>query len=829
MRIVTKAFLRYLPRRRGLSILQLLGIACGVAAAVGMALSAQAALSSFSRAVEFLKGESTHSLERPAGPMGEKVLVQLMADPAVEAFSPVIDRTVRLPRGETVRLLGVDPFLDRAVRPGLARARPGAPEIRAGEGLSFLLDERAVLADAQLAGQMGWRPGGSLRTNYGELRLVGTFPSPSSEPLILMDIAHAQRLFGLPGKVDRVDLILKEDSGFRSRWSRGFRIQSARQRRQTLGDMLRAFRLNLQALSLLALFVGIFLIYNTAMFAVVSRRKDAGILRSLGANRREILLAFLSEIFLLGAWGGALGGIFGYFLSRFLTNLVAGTISNLYFFLRPAMPEWSWWILLLGTVLGCGASLLGGIFPLKELIRVDPVEALQGRTAIRGQRKAARKAALSGVAVLALSLALLRASALHVYFGFASAFALLIGTSLFTGLALIRLGPFLRWGLGRIMGLAGKVAAGNIRQNLGRTAVAIAAFMVALSMSIGLSSLIGSFRQSLVWWMGTQLQADLYVGRIGEMEIPERLYDEFRSIPGLGGVDPFRNVQVPYGESSIYISAVDPAVLQKYTKFGWLKGGEVENWEPVKRGEVIVSESFYRRFGVKPGDRIFLKGTDGPAELRVAAVFYDYTSEHGVVMMGRSTYLKIFGDHTINSLGIFIDRDNPRRRELLDEVRQRAQSLGLPVFTREQLHGNILSVFDSTFAVTRSMRFLTIVVAFFGIAGALLTLFMEREKEFGIYRALGFSTFQVASMTLMEGLGMGLVSFLLSLGVGTALAWILIRVINLRSFNWTIFFYPEWSPYGLAATIAVLASLGAAVYPIWKVYRTYPQMQIREE
>jgi putative ABC transport system permease protein len=106
---------------------------------------------------------------------------------------------------------------------------------------------------------------------------------------------------------------------------------------------------------------------------------------------------------------------------------------------------------------------------------------------------------------------------------------------------------------------------------------------------------------------------------------------------------------------------------------------------------------------------------------------------------------------------------------------------------------------------------------------------MERQKEFGIYRALGFSTGQVAGMTLLEGLGMGLASFLLSTGVGTALAWLLIRVINLRSFNWTIFFYPEWGPYMLAAVTAVLASLGAAVYPIWRVYRTYPQMQIREE
>ncbi|HYB19551.1 MAG TPA: FtsX-like permease family protein, partial [Thermodesulfobacteriota bacterium] len=607
MKVVTKAFLRYLSRRRGLSVLQLLGIACGVAGAVGMALSAQAALSSFSQAVEFLKGKATHSMERAAGPMEENALSQLMVDPAVEFFSPAIDRTIRLARGETVRLLGIDPFLDRAVRPELARTELGEKENRTRAALSFLLEEKAVLIDTQLAGQMGLRPGDSLETNHGKLLVAGTFPSPSSEPLVLMDISHAQRLFFLQGKVDRVDLILNDDFGFRSRWSNGFRIQSGQQRRATLSDLLRAFRLNLQALSLLALFVGIFLVYNTAMFAVVSRRRDAGILRSLGANRREIIFAFLAEILFLGALGGALGGIAGYFLSRFLTDLVAGTISNLYFFLRPAIPGWSGWILFSSTLLGCGASLLGGLFPLAELVRIDPVQALQGRRAGRGQGKIARKAALAGLGFFGVCLVLLEASSLHVYFGFASAFALLLGASFFTGLTLIKLGPFLRWILSRISGLPGKMAAGNIRQNLGRTAVAVAAFMVALSMSVGLSSMIGSFRQSLVWWMSTQLQADLYIGKIGEAEVPESLYEELRSLPGLGGVDPFRNVQVAYQETSIYVSAVDPSVLQKYTNFGWLKGGN-ENWEPVKKGGVIISESLYRRFGIQTGDRIVLNG-----------------------------------------------------------------------------------------------------------------------------------------------------------------------------------------------------------------------------
>ena len=249
----------------------------------------------------------------------------------------------------------------------------------------------------------------------------------------------------------------------------------------------------------------------------------------------------------------------------------------------------------------------------------------------------------------------------------------------------------------------------------------------------------------------------------------------------------------------------------------------------MKRGGVIISESFSRRFGVTSGEVITLEGIQGPVEFKVGAVFYDYTTEHGLVMMDRSTFIKTFGDRTLNNIGIFIDPDNPDRSRLLQEVRRRGEARGLPVLTGSQLHEDILEVFDLTFATTRSMRAIAIVVAFFGIAGALLTLFIERSREFGIYRALGFSTRQVATMTLMEGLGMGIVSFLLSIGVGTILAILLIKVINIRSFNWTIFYHPALGPYLLTGVTAILASIGAAAYPIWKVYRTYPQIQIREE
>ena len=158
-------------------------------------------------------------------------------------------------------------------------------------------------------------------------------------------------------------------------------------------------------------------------------------------------------------------------------------------------------------------------------------------------------------------------------------------------------------------------------------------------------------------------------------------------------------------------------------------------------------------------------------------------------------YLKLFGDRTIDSVAVFIDKDSARRDALIETIKNTALRWNLPVVSQQQMHEGILAVFDSTFAVTQSMRLIAIIVAFFGIANALLTLFIERQREFGIYRALGFSTVQVAGMTLMEGIAMGLVSFVLCAVVGTALAFVLIKVINFHSFNWTVFYFFEWKPY----------------------------------
>jgi putative ABC transport system permease protein len=266
---------------------------------------------------------------------------------------------------------------------------------------------------------------------------------------------------------------------------------------------------------------------------------------------------------------------------------------------------------------------------LVELIRTDPVKALSGRVGSRENVRKARKSAVAGLYVLAASLILLIPRKAHIYVSFAGIFGFVVGVSLLTGVALIHLTPALKWTLYRLGNLPGKVAAGNIRQNLGRTGVAIAAFMVALSMSIGLGAMIGSFRQSLIWWMDTQIRAELYVGKLDEAEVPERFYEnrntrqECPSLP---------NVQVMYGDALLCerVDASGPALYPV-----WLEGGNENRTGQTRRGDHLGR--FLAPFPVQSGDTIVLQGIQGPADFRVGAIFYDYTTEHGLVMMDRST------------------------------------------------------------------------------------------------------------------------------------------------------------------------------------------------
>ena len=189
-----------------------------------------------------------------------------------------------------------------------------------------------------------------------------------------------------------------------------------------------------------------------------------------------------------------------------------------------------------------------------------------------------------------------------------------------------------------------------------------------------------------------------------ELDVPAALYDALRAVPGIAGARSLPERPRPFpGDLDLRLfgrRGRPPEVRRFHIR----SRAAARTGTASGPGEVIVSESFARRFGVRAGETLPLDGVAGSGPTRVAGVFYDYTSEHGVVMMDRSLYLRLFEDPTIDSLGVFVEPGHPRRAEILADVVPSGRRTGLPALSRDELHANALQVFDSAFAVTRSMR-----------------------------------------------------------------------------------------------------------------------------
>ncbi|MEM6455536.1 MAG: FtsX-like permease family protein, partial [Acidobacteriota bacterium] len=367
--LLGRASWRHLLRHRGQFALAVLGVAMGVAVVLGIDLANAAARRAFDLSVDAVAGRATHQLT--GGPTGfAEAHYADLRRAGVRRAAPVIEGWVRLPDhpGRSLQVLGIDAFAEPAVRGFVARfdeadtaagddpttddptADPADAQADTDGLASFLTRADTAVASRALLVALGAGRGDDVRVSVGgrvtTLRLIGRLAPVEDEragddaldQLLVVDVGTAQQLFDRVGRLDRIDLVL--DDAERAIVDRvvadtnDLTLTTPESRRGTLAEMTRAFRLNLTALSLLALLVGVFLIYNTMTFAVVQRRGYFGMLRALGVTGREIRGLVLREALLLGAIGTALGLAFGLVLARGLVQLVARTINDLYFVLE---------------------------------------------------------------------------------------------------------------------------------------------------------------------------------------------------------------------------------------------------------------------------------------------------------------------------------------------------------------------------------------------------------------------------------------------------------------------------------------------------------------
>ncbi len=817
--------LRALLREPGRALLTCFAVGLGVASFLGIRLANRAAVASFEQFTRGVGQGSDFVVTGEAGPLQEGVITRLLPLQDEAWTRPVIEGSFSRKAGlEPYQLLGVDLVGLGASAPESAAARSASPATV--DFYSALQDPLAVFITPALARAEGLAPGSPLAGVVDErpltLRVAGIMPDALGREwprtLLVMDLPAAQALLGRPGELDRVDVGLRRgpaESAFESRiraaLGPGEILECPEQRAQSGRTMSAAFRFNLGILSLIGLAVGAYLLFQAFDAAVTRRQETWATLRALGLPPWAIQGLVLLEAGVLGLLGSALGLFMGWGLAQGAVRAVSRTVQALY---GPsaadrahlAQPE-----AILALLAGLATCLIAAWIPAHRAGQLPPVQLLSRGSQTRPM--AWGRVALLGAAVLGAGLAvafLPRLSPGQAWHAYAGAFAVLAGGSALV-LALVPLAGL----AGRTGGWSFQLALRPLQRPTGRHAWAVAALAVAVGMASGMGVMVHSFERTVTAWIGTTLRADLYVAPLGAMgansrhRLPMELPATLATDPGVAVVDSFQLRPIQFRGQPTFLGGADMALHARVGALVMAAGGDpAQVMRDVAAGGLaapgaIASETFGRRFGLRVGDVLQLPSPQGPVTVTLRGLYADYGNERGSLLVDRRVMEARWGETRFASLAVYL---RPGADPGLVASRWRERWPGLQVRSNAGLRAQVSTVFHQTFALTYALEIVGLAVAVAGLVQALLGLAFQRRGELLTLRALGATEGEIARILLGEGLGLAAAGLAGGLGIGLALAQILVRVLNPQVFGWTLQYAVD-GPF--LATLAGATLLGA--------------------
>lgn len=836
---------RYLRQHPWFSLLTILGVALGVAVVIAIDIANNSAMRAFERSTETLAGRTTHQIL--GGPLGisESSYFNLRRA-GWRDVSPIVEGYARLPDPSTraLHIIGIDPLAE-------SRFREQGEQVGKREGLSeFLTQPGAVLLTESTANELGLHKGSALPLEIAgqakTVTMVGTIRATTQDiaalnDVLLTDIATAQELLTMVGTLTRIDLIApptadeKYWASLRAALPLDSEVVPVNSAQGSLAQMTNAFRTNLTAMSLLALVVGMFIIFNSLTFSVVRRRALFGSLRALGVTRGEIWFLVMGEALLIAVGASLLGALLGVALGQGLLSMVARTINDLYFVLDVTGLSVDGWTLFKGIGLGIGATLFAAAMPALEATRTPP-RAVMYRSDIESRVgklvPLLRRVAYGGFVLCAV---LLLWPSRSLFLSFTALFVLILSYSLWSPSGVLWLGRLLQRLAGDWFGLLGKMAVHSVNRSLSRTGIAIAALMVCVATTLGVSIMISSFRDSVSTWISDALRADLYISKpatgysSAALALPDDFIVRVRALPQIDALSLGSRAATTNAGTRTDLLVMD-LPRSGFEGFHFLEGEPESAWQDFTQQQaVLVSEPYAYRHNLTLSDTVRLRTNVGEHDFRVAGIYTDYASEQGTVVLHRSTYKQFWGEAIVATLGLYL-KPGADSSTVMQEIRALAEpGQTLLMRSNQDIRERTLQVFDRTFAITEVLRLLTIVVAFVGILSALMAVQLERAREYGVLRATGLTPGQLRVAVIAETAVMGLIAGILAIPLGLLLSALLIVVINRRSFGWSMGMEFDVVHISGALLLALIAALLAGIYPAEKMARSSPASALRDE
>jgi putative ABC transport system permease protein len=870
--------LRAMWREKARAVIVMAGISLGVAVMIAIRLANRSATDSFRAAVDSVGGAATLRIRGSGGRFDELLLRDLFWLHKFGQVSPVVETYAMLApargqnslpvhgEGQMLHVLGVDVLEDAAIRQyRLVRTSSEDRDPTTQELLRLLTEPDAVVLTEKFARRNAKSLGDRIELVFGSTRkeffirglLRDEGPARAVDGnFVLMDIAAAQWAAGQLGFLDRVDLKLAPDRNqdeareeIARRLPAGLVIETPADGLGRAETMIAAFHFNLTALSGIALVVGLMLIYNSMSVSVAARRDEIGMLQAVGATRRTVLALFLSEAALLAVLGAALGLALGVFLARWAVAATTQTVETFYATELAAGAADSLAIgrseILMAVAASLGVSLLAAALPAWRAAGVQPLDVIRPSGEMRENARAPRRYLLWACALALLGLLATRVGPIagRPVCGFLAQFLLaMAGVCLVPGL-LASICRFVRDHLAvRVprFPIAFQLAASNLNHAVSRVSISIAALSVSLAMMVSVAVMVGSFRETVVYWLNSTLHADLFIrptmliSSLMDAHIDPEAVERIRRDPDVVSTGWFYGRQVPYEQRTVRLAATDVNALIDQEMFVFKAPADPSKVRAALGSDsVLISESFSLRFGKGPGDRFLFPVAGGTREFRVAAVYYDYASNQGTVLMDGPLYAQCFGEANPAvapcSLSVYLRRgaDPQSVRDRLSQVLGERQQLYIS--TNDNVHQEALRIFDSSFTITYALELIAILIAALGVVSTLITLIYERQREIALLALAGATPGQIRGMVVFEALLIGVVSQVMGILIGLVLAVVLIYVINVQSFAWTIQFHLP-VVFLLQSTAVILATtVVCGLYPAARAAQIQALKVTREE
>lgn len=695
-----------------------------------------------------------------------------------------------------LRVLGIEPLtLPQAA------ALPGLPDLASGDLTGFLTGDLVLAAPETLE-----RPG--VRSALQGIRAE---PAPDLPPLtILADIGLAEHLLDRKGEISA--LLIDPGRPLPGPVPAGLDLRKAAPD-DGLARLTDSFHLNLTAFGVLAFAVGIFIVHSAIGLAFEQRRAMLRTLRAIGEPARALGLLILVELAALALGAGGIGIALGYLLAAALLPDVAATLGGLYGAAVPGTlelrPGWT----LAGLAMAVAGTLAAGAQGIWQAFRLPPLATTQAMAWAGSVATTRRAQAGLGLAFLVLAaVALLAGSGLWA--GFAVLAALLLGAALLLPLALAGL---LRLGARSAKGAMAEWFWADTRAQLPGLSLALMALLLALAANVGVGTMVASFRTTFTGWLDQRLASELYLtAETPEQAAEIRAWAETR----VAAVLPITFVEAPLaGQPGEVFGVADHATYRDH----WpLLTAVPDVWDRMARGEgALINEQLSRRAGLGLGSRLELP----EGILPVVGVYSDYGNPSPQAMIGLSAFQIRFPQAEVLRFALRLPPEDVeafsadlRARFALEDTALVDQA-GIKAFS--------LRVFERTFAVTGALNTLTLGVAVIALLASLVTLADQRLAQLAPVWALGLTQGGLARLDLLRTLVLAMLTALLALPLGLALAWVLLAVVNVEAFGWRLpmqVFPGDWLRLMAAALVAALA---AGLWPALRLKRREPADLLR--